>query len=155
VWGCLAKVALPSLKRTNIGPKTFDAVFIGYAQNSAAYRFMSLNDYVISDHRDAEFFEHVFPLKRGVTDVTSINPSISVKLSDPNSNDRVLETEPRRSKRRRVEINFGPDFITAFLIESFNSSGVDVITEEFVSNFLIEEDPKTYQEAIKSIDATF
>jgi len=90
-----------------------------------------------------------------LNDVTSINPSISVKLPDPNSNDRVLETELRRSKRRWFEIDFGPDFITAFLIESFNSSGVDVITEEFVSNFSIEEDPKTYQEAIKSIDATF
>ena len=29
VWGCLAKVALPSHKFSNIGPKTFDAVFIG------------------------------------------------------------------------------------------------------------------------------
>ena len=75
MWGCLAKVVLPSIKRTNIGPKTFDAVFIGYAQNSAAYRFMSLNDYVISERRDAEFFEHVFPLKREMTDVASINPS--------------------------------------------------------------------------------
>ena len=63
VWGCLAKVALPSFKRPNIGPKTFDAMFIGYAQNSAAYRFMSLNDYSISEYRDAKFFEHVFPLK--------------------------------------------------------------------------------------------
>jgi len=49
VWGCLAKVALPSYKRTNIGPKTFDAVFIGYVQNSAAYIFMSLNHYCISE----------------------------------------------------------------------------------------------------------
>ena len=32
---------------------------------------------------------------------------------------------------------------------------VDVITKEFVSNFLIEEDPKTYQEAIRCIDAIF
>ena len=35
VWGCLAKVAYPEFKKTNIGPKTFDCVFIGYAQNSA------------------------------------------------------------------------------------------------------------------------
>ena len=31
MWGCLAKVALPSHKCSNIGPKTLDAVFIGYA----------------------------------------------------------------------------------------------------------------------------
>jgi len=144
VWGYLAKVVLPSIKRTNIGPTTFNAVFIGYAQNSAAYRFMSLNDYVISEHRDAELFKHVFPLKREVTDVTFINPFLSIKMPDSSSNDRVSETGPRRSKRHRVETNFEPDFITAFLIESFNSSGVDVITEEVVSHFLIEEDPKTY-----------
>jgi len=29
--GCLAKVSLPVFKRTNIGSKTFDNVFIGYA----------------------------------------------------------------------------------------------------------------------------
>jgi len=35
VWGCLAKVTLPSHKRSNIGRlKTFDDVFIGDAQNS-------------------------------------------------------------------------------------------------------------------------
>jgi len=88
-----------------------------------------------------------------VTDVAPINPSLPVKMHD--SNGRVSETEPRRSNRHRVKTNFRPDFITAFLIESFNSLDVDVIIEEFVSNFLIEEDPKTYHEAIKSIDATF
>jgi len=31
VWDCLAKVPLPDFKRENIGPKTFDFVFIGYA----------------------------------------------------------------------------------------------------------------------------
>jgi len=66
MWGCLAKVTLPSHKRSNIGPKTFDAVFIGCVQNNAAYRFMSLSDFSISEYRDADFFEHVFPLKRNV-----------------------------------------------------------------------------------------
>lgn len=63
VWGCLAKVGFPVHKRSNIGPKTYDTVFIGYAHNSAAYRFLSLDDYSISESRDAEFFEHIFPLK--------------------------------------------------------------------------------------------
>ena len=44
MWGCLAKIGLPDFKRTNIGPKTINAIFIGYAQDSATYRFMSLND---------------------------------------------------------------------------------------------------------------
>jgi len=32
---------------------------------------------------------------------------------------------------------------------------IEVITEELVSIFLIEEDPKTYQEAVRSIDVAF
>ncbi|KAL0546602.1 hypothetical protein IC582_016514 [Cucumis melo] len=63
VWGCLAKVPFPALKKSTVGSKTFDCIFIEYAQNSAAYRFMCLNDKTINESRDAEFFEHVFPLK--------------------------------------------------------------------------------------------
>ena len=40
VWGCLAKVTLPSHKRSNIDPNMLDVVFVGYAQKSATYRFM-------------------------------------------------------------------------------------------------------------------
>ena len=40
VWGCLAKVAVPNLKRIKIGSKSVDCVFIGYAHNSSAYRFL-------------------------------------------------------------------------------------------------------------------
>jgi len=48
---------------------TFDTAFISYAQNSAAYRFVSLSDFSISKYRDAKFFEHVFPLKKDVPHV--------------------------------------------------------------------------------------
>jgi len=130
-------------------------VFIGFAQNNAAHRFMSLNDYYISEYRDAEFVEHVFPLKKKVTDVISVNPFESVNLPTSSSNDGVSVTEPRSSKRREVATNFEPDFVTSFIVESIDNLDVDFITEEFLSNFLIEEDPKTYQEAVKSIDAIF
>ena len=40
VWGCLAKVAVLIPKKVKIGPKTVDCVFIGYAHNSSAYRFL-------------------------------------------------------------------------------------------------------------------
>ena len=40
VWGCLSKVAVPIPKKVKIGPKTVDCVFIGYAHNSSAYRFL-------------------------------------------------------------------------------------------------------------------
>ncbi|KAL6331736.1 hypothetical protein AAG906_016732 [Vitis piasezkii] len=40
MWGCLAKVAVPPPKKVKIGPKTIDCIFIGYAHNSNAYRFL-------------------------------------------------------------------------------------------------------------------
>jgi len=40
-----AKVPLSDFKWENIGPKTFNSLFIGYAQNSVAYEFMLLNDF--------------------------------------------------------------------------------------------------------------
>ena len=40
VWGCLTKVAVPKPKKVKVEPKTVDCVFIGYAQNSNAYRFL-------------------------------------------------------------------------------------------------------------------
>ncbi|BBN69916.1 transposable element gene [Prunus dulcis] len=40
VWECLAKIALPDHKKVKIGPKTIDCLFIGYASNSSAYRFL-------------------------------------------------------------------------------------------------------------------
>lgn len=155
MWGCLAKVALPSHKRSNIGPKTFDAIFIGYAQNSAAYRFMSLSDFSISEYRDADFFEHVFPLKRNVHHIVSNIVPEHVNLPASSSSIENLGTEPRRSKRQRIETSFGPYFITSFLVEVLENFDIDVLTDELVSLYLVKEHPKTYQEAMRSIDANF
>jgi len=118
---------------------------------NAAYGFISLSDYFISEYRDVEFFEHVFPLKKKVTSV--VVDVVNLPASSSHVRDIVIEL--RRSKRCRIETSFGLDFVTTFLVETFENLDVDVITEELVSIFLIEEDPKTYQEAIRSIDATF
>ena len=40
VWGCLAKVMLPDPKKRKIRSKTSDCMYIGYARNNAAYRFL-------------------------------------------------------------------------------------------------------------------
>lgn len=157
VWGCLAKVPLPSFKKENIGPRTYDAVFIGYASNSAAYRFMSLSDRSLSESREAEFFENVFPLKKDVVshDVISSTPSTSAStsLQVPTTSSGQDEVVPsRRSKRRRTETSFGPDFITTFLTEVEN---VDKLDELFVCYLLIDDEPKTFEQAMSSIDTSF
>ena len=72
MWGCLVKVEDPVPKKTKIGQKIVDCVFIGYAQNSSAYRFLTykleipdINVNTIIESRNAVFFEHVFPYKKG------------------------------------------------------------------------------------------
>ena len=40
VWGCHENVAILDLKKVKIGHKTMDYIFIGYAYNSSAYRFL-------------------------------------------------------------------------------------------------------------------
>ena len=40
VWGCLAKVAIPTPNAQKIGTKSVDCIFIGYAKNSSAYHFI-------------------------------------------------------------------------------------------------------------------
>ncbi|XP_070057462.1 uncharacterized protein [Nicotiana tomentosiformis] len=157
VWGCLANVGLPDFKYVTIGPKIFDAIFIGYAQNSVAYRFMSLNDSSIYESRDVEFFEHDFPLKNNLPSDVHNNSSTSMSINShivPSSNVTANEheNELRRSKRRRIEASFGPDFITTFLTKNID---LDILNSELVSIYLIEEDPMTYNEAMRLIDASF
>lgn len=117
----MAKVAYPDFRKSNTRPKTFDCVFIGYAQNSAAYRFMCINDYSICEYRDAEFFEFVFPMNRNIhvhvapSRIDLMNESESLPssiVSNANVN------EPRRSKRKRIENSFGPYYKTDFLVEN-------------------------------------
>jgi hypothetical protein len=39
-WGCLAKANVPIPKKHKLGPKIGDCVFLWYAQQSIAYRFL-------------------------------------------------------------------------------------------------------------------
>jgi len=72
----------------------------------------------------------------------------NMPLSISSSGVIILVDEPGRSKRTRVETSFGPDFLTNFLIEDFD---VNFLFDQIVSSFLIEEDAKTYEEAMRSI----
>ncbi len=147
VWGCLAKVAFPSFKRPTVGSRTFDCAFIGYADNSAAYRFMRLSDRSICEYRDAEFFELEFPLKSHNMSALPASSSVPSLHTLP-----IDESQTRKSKRRKTETSFGPDFVTSFLTEL---KDLNMIDESFVCIHMIEDDPKTYEEAMSSIDASF
>ena len=157
VWGCLAKVLVPPPKQVSVGPKTVDAILIGYAHNSNAYRFLvhkSDNSRVykntILESRNATFFEYVYPLK-SVEHVSTYKRtresegSVNVETCDKNvcepegiietetmssQSKEVEEEEPRRSKRTRFEKSYGPDFVT----------------------YMLESEPRTYSEAVNSTE---
>ena len=121
-------------KRTKLGPKTIDCVFIGFANASAAYRFLVYKSKVhdihvntILESIDAEFFEDVFPYKE------SPMSAMYKRTRDEQSTPMVQEqhTEPRKGSRIKKPKNFGPDFIS----------------------FMTIGEPQTYKEAITSPEA--
>ena len=85
-------------------------MFIGYVQNSTAYRFISLKDSSISEFRDVEFFEHIFHLKRNAFtafhETIPMHDNVPLFVSSNGVKDSV--NEPRTSKRFRVETSLVP-----------------------------------------------
>ena len=121
VWGCFAKVMLPDPKKRKIGSKTSYCMFIGYANNSAAYRFLVLKSVVLESNtiietKHAEFFEHIFPLFGKISHTPTIvddieksyDEHVPIIVDDMESS----QDELRRSKRQRKEVSFGDDFST-------------------------------------------
>ncbi|KAL0339923.1 UNVERIFIED_CONTAM: Retrovirus-related Pol polyprotein from transposon TNT 1-94 [Sesamum radiatum] len=152
VWGCLAKVLVPEHKRKKLGPKTVDAVFLGYMETSYALRFLVIKSEIpgievntIVEFRDAVFLEDVFPMKTGIPSSVSLDDSLAStsipehveKMTNVgvNPNSASLSHEesdiPRRSKRARVVKDFGSDFVT----------------------YNIEDDPVTFKDAMASLEA--
>ncbi|KAL4025369.1 hypothetical protein IC575_013758 [Cucumis melo] len=62
-WGCLAYVRIPNPKRRKLASRTYECVFIGYTENSKAYKFYDLENKLIIESNDVDFFEDRFPFK--------------------------------------------------------------------------------------------
>ncbi|GKB92887.1 retrovirus-related pol polyprotein from transposon TNT 1-94, partial [Tanacetum coccineum] len=145
VWGCLAKVAVPTPKAQKIGPKSVDCIFIGYAKKSTAYRFIvhesknpDIQKNTIMESRNASFFENIFPcLSKGTGSSSRLDDKVVQDKRQRDDNDlkderqdqtEEEEVEPRRSKQERNEKSFGPDFVS----------------------FMVENEPTSYREAVTS-----
>ncbi|KAL0463407.1 UNVERIFIED_CONTAM: putative mitochondrial protein [Sesamum latifolium] len=151
VWGCLAKVLVPEHKRKKLGPKTVDAMFLGYVEISYALRFLIIKSEIpgievntIVKFCDV-FIKDVFSMKIGIPSSVSLDDSLT-STSIPEHVEKMTNVgvnhsstsltheeldEPRRSKRARVVKNFGSDFIT----------------------YNIEDDPITFKDAMASSKA--
>ncbi|KAM0055964.1 putative RNA-directed DNA polymerase [Helianthus debilis subsp. tardiflorus] len=161
VWGCRAVVKLTEPKLRNIGERGIDCIFIGYGEHSPVHRFYVTepNDYVsvhtVIESRTADFghedrFSSVPRLKDMPyslkTSVVTEFGSNSVGTEDVPS----TSTEPRKGTRVRKAKSFGSDF-HLYLVEG-TRNGVE---HQYQYCFNIEEDPKTYSQAMASRDVAF
>ena len=123
-------------------------MFVGYAVNSKAYRFLDLSSNTIVESIDVEFIENKFindsqiPLEPKQTQETNslVNDSLcGNKKIEPSS-----PSEQRKSQKVRKEKVFGPDFISyqvnVYLVEGNRENILNKFP--FVGN--VEEDPNTY-----------
>ena len=143
VWGCLAYYRTPDPKRTKLGDRAIKGIFVGYAINSKAYRLLDEESGVIVESRDVEFFENKFSIDNENPNPTSA-PSTSRDVSKSSQN----IGEPRRSTRARKEKNLGDDFLS-YLVEGTRKK----VTRDVIFTINLEDDPKTFTEAMSSRDA--
>lgn len=164
VWGCLAFYKVPDPKKVKLGPRALKGIFVGYAENSKAYRILDSSSNVIVETRDVEFIEnkflgdsHTLGEPTSVSDIGN-EPTNSTRV-DPDSSKKRSQEDPsieiRRSQRARKEKNLHPDFISSqsivFLVEG---NRTDVINKIPIL-LMVEDDPKTYKEAMLSRDSAF
>ena len=150
VWGCLA-YCKNNNPRTKMGPRGIKCAFVGYATNSKAYRLLNLESNVIIESRDVEFFENL--LTSGNNFQSPLN-----KESQVDTSPKVVEqpSEPRRSKRIRKVKELGSDEIDSQLISFYLVEGNrEKIMSKMPVILQVEDDPKTYKEAMSSRDSIF
>nr|GEV99307.1 zinc finger, CCHC-type [Tanacetum cinerariifolium] len=129
VWGCRAVVRLPDPKRKTLGEKGIDSIFVGYAEHSKAYRFyvIELNDSV-SVNSIIKSKDAIFDENRfySIPRPKDIIPNSDESQRDDHSDDVPSEIyEPRKGG------------------------------SQYSYCYSIEEDPRTYNEAMQSLDAAF
>ncbi|GKE41033.1 hypothetical protein Tco_1464438 [Tanacetum coccineum] len=137
-----------------------ECIFVGYAEHSKAFRFYAIkpNDSFsinsIIESNDAIFDENRFsslprPNPRIPNGTEYIGGSV---VSEEVTEEVVQHPEPelRISKRNRTPKNFGPEF-QLYLIEGTR----DGVSDKYSYWFNIEDDLKTFDEAIKSQDVAF
>nr|KAJ0214957.1 hypothetical protein LSAT_V11C300107720 [Lactuca sativa] len=138
VWGCVAYYRTPDPKRTKLGARANKSIFIGYAQNSKAYRLLDIDSGGV-----VEFFEDKFSKDEENSSHTTPTSTSREILPPP-----PIVEEPRRSTRARIEKTFGDDFYS-YLVEGTQKK----VTREVIFSINLDDDPKTFTEAMTSRDA--
>nr|GEW74586.1 zinc finger, CCHC-type [Tanacetum cinerariifolium] len=154
VWGCRAVVRLPDPKRKTLGEKGIDCIFVGYVEHSKAYMFyviepnnsISINS--IIESRDAIFDENRFS---SIPRPKDIIPNVQESQMDDHIDDVPNDIpEPQKGKRVRKAKSYGFDF-QLYLVEGSR----DQVGSQYLYCYSIEEELRTYNEAMQSRDAAF
>ncbi|GKB66598.1 zinc finger, CCHC-type containing protein [Tanacetum coccineum] len=160
VWGCRTVVRLPDPKLKTLGENGIKCIFVGYAEHSKAFRFyviepnasVSINS--IIESRDAIFDENRFSLvPRPSLKISNGTEDIGGSVAPKEVTEEVVqqpEPELRKSKRNRTPKYFGHEF-QIYLIERKR----DKVSDQHSYCFNAEDDPKTFNKAMKSPDVTF
>ncbi|GJW22631.1 zinc finger, CCHC-type containing protein [Tanacetum coccineum] len=156
-----AVVRLPYPKLKTLGERGIECIFVGYAEHSKAFRFFVIepNNSVainsIIESRDAIFDEHRFSLVPRPSQRSLVRGNDDFGGSvvpEKVTNEIVPQSEPelRKSKRHRTPKDFGPEF-QLYLIKGT----WDEVSDQHSYCFNVENDPKSFYEAMKSQDVAF
>jgi hypothetical protein len=105
---------------------------LGYTLNSPTYRFFDIDNNTIIESKEAIFHENKFPFKSKIIGGLEQQGRDKSSMSKSKEADKI-EIEPRKSKRLRIEKDFGPDY--------------------YVYN--LQSDPTSLEEALSSTDLDF
>nr|GEV94668.1 zinc finger, CCHC-type [Tanacetum cinerariifolium] len=125
-WGCKAAVRLPDPKLKSLGERGIECIFVGYVKHSKAFKF-----YVIEPN-----------------DSVAINSIIESR--DAIFVEQRFSSILRPSQRHRTPKDFGPEF-QLYLIEETR----DEVFDQHSYCINVENDPKTFNEAMKSQNVAF
>lgn len=102
VWGCLVFYRVPGPKRSKLRSKANKSIFVGYAENSKAYRLLDLNSNTIVKSSDVEFIKNKFYNDNTVESNYMLVPVLNLSIPPNNKRNAVDNpTEIRRSQRVR------------------------------------------------------
>lgn len=106
--GCLTYVRKPDPKIKELARRVYECVFIGYADNNKALRFLDLHDNVLIESLDADLYKDEFSyllsnvVGNSRVSQTSTFPTPNAPQGVSPNNDNV-KIEPSRSKHARTD----------------------------------------------------
>ncbi|GJX65398.1 zinc finger, CCHC-type containing protein [Tanacetum coccineum] len=152
--GCRVVVRLPDPKRKTLGEKGIDCIFVRYAEHSKAYRFYVIKPNVfvsinlIIESRDATFDKNHFSSIPRPKDF--IPNSVESQRGDHSDDVPSEIPEPRKGKRVQKAKSYC-SYFQLYLVEG----SIDHVGSQHSYCYSIEEDPRTYNEAMQSRNAAF